>query len=585
MPNEETGGDLIARMLKAEDVDTVFGIVDGTYLQLCAGVRRHGMRLVGPRHESTAAHMAGAYARLTGKLGVVMASNGPGVANVLSGVAVEQCEGNRVLLLTSCRRFGIHYPNRGGAYQAFDQVGVIKHMAKWSEVVPSPERLPELLRRALSQCWQGRPGVVHLDVPEDIINGPVDAAEPWAPRQYRRVTPLAPDPEAVREAARRLAQARLPVIHAGGGVIHALAFEELEALATLLHAPVTTSWSGRGALPETAPLAWPLVHVKANDEVRNAADVVLCLGSRMGETDWWGKPPHWAPASAQQLIQVDIDGDVLGRIRPTDLAVQADLKVFLRHLVMELERVRDTMPLAARRAEVTRLAASCALDRAKLDEKLADTSTPMVTAHVGAVAHERLAPDAVLVYDGGNTAVWGQFFTRLRTANSALATHHMGHLGAGVGQALGAAVARPGKQVCCIIGDGAFGMHPQELETAVRCGLKVVFLVVTDGQWGMVKMTQSMAFAPVTMMMKKQLEPEATINTDFAEVSWDRVAKAMGAYGERVADPTALPAALDRALASERCAVLHLEVDPAKHLWAPGLLHFKEMHQEPRGNA
>lgn len=583
MSKEKTGGELIARMLKAEGVDTAFGIVDGSYLQLCAALRGHDIKLVSPRHESIGAHMAGAYARLTGKLGVVIASNGPGVANVLPGVAVEHTEGNRVLLITSCRRTGIHYPNRGGTYQAFDQVGVIKNMAKWSEAVPSAERLPELLRRALAQCWHGRPGVVHLDVPENVLNGKADFPEPWQPHQYRRVDPLHPSPEAVKRAARMLASARLPMIHAGGGVIHAQAFEELEAVAVRLHAPVTTSWSARGAIAESAPLAWPMVHVKANHELRNAADLVLCLGSRMGETDWWGKAPYWAPAGEQKLIQVDLDDDVLGRIRPTELAVQADLKVFLRLLALELDTLKESMPLAARKAEVARLAESKAKDRSKLDEKLGDRSVPMLSAHVGAGAQQALAKDAVLVFDGGNTSVWGQFFTQLGTPNTALATHHMGHLGAGVGQALGAAVARPGKQVCCIIGDGAFGMHPQEIETAVRSGLKVLFLVVSDRQWGMVKMTQSMTFAPITMMLKKKLEPEATINGDLGEIEYDKLAAAMGAYGDRVADPAALPAAIERALAADRCAVIHVDVDAAKHLWAPGLLHFKEMHQEPKG--
>ncbi|MCC7107923.1 MAG: thiamine pyrophosphate-binding protein [Deltaproteobacteria bacterium] len=591
MTTEMTGGELIARMLKAEGVDTVFGIVDGSYLQLCAALRGHDVRMVSPRHESSGAHMAGAYARLTGKLGVVIASNGPGVANLLPGIAVEHTEGNRVLVVTSCRRTGIHYPNRGGTYQAFDQVGVIRNMAKWSEAVPSAERLPELMRRALAQCWQGRPGVVHLDVPEDVINGKRDTPLPWAPHQYRRMDPLSPDPEAVKRAARLLMDARLPLLHAGGGVIHAQAFEELEAVAARLHAPVTTSWSARGALPESAPLCWPMVLIKSNDEVRNAADVVLCLGSRMGETDWWGKAPHWASPADQKLIQVDVDAEVLGRTRPVDLAVQADVKVFLRQLALELDVLkasatddrRASARLAARREEVAKLAQARDKERARLDEKLADTSAPMLTAHVGAAAQKALPADAVFVYDGGNTSVWGQFFTTLRTPNTALATHHMGHLGAGVGQALGAAVARPGKAVCCIIGDGAFGMHPQEIETAVRHGLKVVFLVVTDGQWGMVKMTQSMAFAPVTMMLKKRLAPEATINSDFREVSYDRLAMTLGAHGERVADPAELPAALERALKAERCAVIHVDVDPAKHLWAPGLLHFKEMHQEPKG--
>src|SRR4030042_3802350 len=128
-------------MLKEEGVDRIFGIIDGTYLQLLANCRELGMRLITPRHESIAAHMAGAYARLTGKLGVCIASNGPGVANVLPGVAVENAEGNRVLLITSSRRTGITYPDRGGAYQCFDQVRVTEAMSKWSVGVPSAGRL------------------------------------------------------------------------------------------------------------------------------------------------------------------------------------------------------------------------------------------------------------------------------------------------------------------------------------------------------------------------------------------------------------------------------------------------------------
>ncbi|MDF1562143.1 MAG: thiamine pyrophosphate-binding protein [Deltaproteobacteria bacterium] len=580
---KETGGEIIARMLRLEGVEQAFGIVDGSYLQLCAGLVKEGIELTTPRHETIGAHMAGAYARLTGKLGVVIASNGPGVANVLSGIAVEEVEGHRVLLITSCRRTGIHYPNRGGTYQAFDQVGVIGKMAKWSEAVHSFERIPELMRRALAKCWEGRPGVVHLDVPENLINGKGEVPPDWAPERYRRTRPAVPAPEAVQQAARMLVDAKLPVIHAGGGVIHAGAFEELEAVAERLHAPVTTSWSGRTVLSEAHPLAWPMVHVKSNNEVRNEADVVLCLGSRLGETDWWGKAPYWATPDQQKLIQVDIDGDVLGRIRPADLPVQADVKVFLRQLALALDELKSEMPLAARKETVARLAKERDKDRAKLDEKLEDLATPMNTAHVGVSARKVLDDDAVLVFDGGNTSVWGQFFFQARAANSVLATHHMGHLGAGVGQALGAAIARPGKQVCCIIGDGAFGMHPQEIETAIRNDLKIVFLVVSDRQWGMVKMTQSIAFKPLKMMLKKRLDPEETINSTLDEIDYAKLAEAMGGYGDRVADPAKLPAAIEKALQCGRCAVIHVDVDPDKHLWAPALMHFKDMHQEPKG--
>jgi acetolactate synthase-1/2/3 large subunit len=152
-----------------------------------------------------------------------------------------------------------------------------------------------------------------------------------------------------------------------------------------------------------------------------------------------------------------------------------------------------------------------------------------------------------------------------------------------VGQALGAAAARPEKQVYCIIGDGAFGFHPQEVETAVRNGLKVVFLVCCDKQWGMVKINQQFALKPVKTMIKKTLGPEETINTDLGEIEFDKLAQAMGAHGERVAAPEDLRGALERSLASGKCAVIHVDVDPVKHMWAPGLLHFKDMHQEPGG--
>jgi acetolactate synthase-1/2/3 large subunit len=541
--------------------------------------------MITPRHEAVAAHMAGAYARLTGKLGVCIASNGPGVANMLPGVAVENGEGNRVLLITSSRRTGITYPDRGGAYQCFDQVRVIGGMSKWSQSAGSFDRIPELLRQALRMCYTGRPGAVHLDVPENLINGVCPDFPVLQPHQYRRVEPLEPSPELVDRAAEMLAAARLPVIHAGGGVIHAQAYSELARLAEVLHAPVTTSWSARGVLPETSELAWPMLHIEACNHLRNAADLVLCLGTELGETDWWGKAPYWAPPHRQKLIQVDIDDAKLGRNRPTDLAILGDAKVFMARLIPRMEAVRSNMPLAERREAVAALAAEKATHRAMLDQALTNREAPMITGHVPAICRKVFADDAVVVFDGGNTAVWGNFFTELRVPNTQLSTAHFGHLGAGVGQALGAAVARPDKQVYCIIGDGAMGFNMQEIETAVRHKLRVIFLVCCDRQWGMVKINQMFALEPFKHMFQTALGPDRsrTINTDLGEIAWDELARAMGACGERVSSPTELEPALRRCLAEERCAVIHVDVDPTAHMFAPGLQYFKDMHQEPAG--
>jgi len=582
---ETSGGAILARMLKQEGVEKFFGIIDGTYTQMFAHCVEQGIEMISPRHEAVAAHMAGAYARLTGKLGVCIASNGPGVANMLSGVAVENGEGNRVLLITSSRRTGIAYPDRGGAYQCFDQVGVIRAMSKWSEAVPSFARIPEMTRQALRACFHGRPGVVHLDVPENLINGMGPDAPLVSPSQYRRMEPICASDEQVAEAAQMLASARLPMIHVGGGLIHARAFAELAEAAELLHAPVTTSWSARGAMAETSPLAWPMPHIDACNALRNAADVVLVLGSELGETDWWGKAPYWAPTAKQCMIQVDVDDDCLGRNRRGELLILADARRFLQQLIPHLRMLRSAMPIEGRRIEVEKLAEARKVDRAALDAVLDNRTAPMITGHVPTVCRKVFADDAVVVFDGGNTAVWGHFFTELRVPNTMLQTAHFGHLGAGIGQALGAAVADPQRQVYCIIGDGAMAFHMQEIETAVRCGLKPIFLVCCDRQWGMVKINQMFALQAARGMFATALGPDGsrTINTELGEIEWDRLAMAMGAYGERISDPADLEAALRRCLAEDRCSVIHVDVEPTAHLFAPGLQHFKDMHQEPAG--
>ncbi len=578
-----TGGEVLARMLAREGVDRVFGIIDGTYFGFYSALHRLGIEIITPRHETSAAHMAGSHARLTGQLGVCMASNGPGVANLLPGLVVEQAEGNRVLALTSARRPGIMYPDRGGAYQCFDQSGVIARIGKWSAAVSSFPRLPELMRKALRQCWDGRPGVVHLDVPETIMNGKQkgDVAF-WEPHQYRRVAPLEPRAEDVARAAALLASASAPMIHAGSGVIHAGAFDALRRVAELLQAPVTTSWAARGVLPEGSPLAIPMPHVTLNHAVRNESDVALIVGSRVGETDWWGKPPYWRDPARQVVVQVDIDEAMLGLNKPVELGIMADARRFLELLGDALE-AGGAGDLARRRARVQGYGRTRAEDRAGWDKALQDTAVPMHPAHIATACRELFPPGSVLVADGGNAAIWAMFYHQVEVPNTVLSTFKFGMLGAGMAQAIGAALARPGAPVCCIIGDGAMGFHPQEVETAVRVGAQVVYLVLCDRQWGMVKMNQQFMLRPIKTMLMKSLGPDETIKADLGEIAFDQLARSMGAHGERVADPADLRPALERALASGRCAVVHVDVDPVKHMWAPGLIHFKKMHEEPGG--
>jgi acetolactate synthase-1/2/3 large subunit len=576
------GGEALARMLAAEGVEVVFGIVDGTYMGFFASFEKHGIRMVSPRHETSAAHMAGAYARLTGKLGVCMASNGPGVANILPGVAVENGEGNRVLVITSSRRTPIAYPDRGGTYQYFNQTGVTRPMSKWSGAVPSFERLPEFFRRAARISWSGRPGVVHLDVPETIMNGvfEADGIDLRPPEQYRRTTPIEPPAEQVTRAAEILRSAERAHIHTGSGVLHAHGSAALKEVAEALGVPVTTSWAGRGALPDNHEQLLPIWAMEPIKKARSEADVVLVVGSRLGETDWWGKPPYWGKPGEQKMIQVDIDDEILGLNKATELAILADANAFLSALGDELKAapIGDQL-LQANRARTASLVEDQGKVRAQLDAALQNTSIPMHSSHVPNVCQKVFGDDAVYVFDGGNATVWASFFSDINRPDALLSTFKLGMLGAGVSQALGGQIARPDAKVVCIIGDGAMGFHMQELETALRNQLPVIYLVLCDKQWGMVKLTQTIGL----QMLRPAIgtDQQGTINADFEEIQFDKVAIAMGCHGERVADPAELEPALHRCIESGKPSVIHVDVDPNMHLFAPGLQEFKAMHQEP----
>lgn len=582
--SDTTGGAILARMLKAEGVRVVFGIIDGTYFGFYTALKREGIELITPRHEASAAHAAAAYARLTGALGVCMASNGPGVANILPGLVVEEAEGNRVLCITSARRIGTMYPLRTGTYQGFDQTGTIGAFAKWSRSVPGIDRLGELMRGALRACWDGRPGVVHLDVPENLMNGTFAlSSEPPQPSSYRRVSPIVPDPGQVEAAADLLLRADMPVIHAGSGVLHAKAFAELRAVAELLEAPVTTSWSGRGAIHEECPFAIPMTHVKLNTLVRNDADAALILGSRVGETDWWGKAPYWRRPAEQPTVQVDIDDAIIGANKPVTVAVLGDVKLFLEALLARLTARRAEIRFATRRERIKRYHQLMRRYQAKLDQALTTDVRPVHPAHVGALCNQLFPAESPLVADGGNTAVWAMFYHKVRAHGRMLSTLKMGMLGAGMGQAIGAAVATPDVPICCIIGDGAAGMHPQEVETAVRHKLRVIWLVLCDRQWGMVKVNQSFALRPLKMLLRKRLAPDENLWADLGEIDFARMGAAMGAHSERVSDASALRHAISRALTERGPSIIHVDVDPVAHMWAPGLVHFKAMHAEPKG--
>jgi acetolactate synthase-1/2/3 large subunit len=579
-----TGGEAIVKMLKNEGIEVVFAIPDGTYGGLINNLKKHGIKMITPRHESCGVHAAGVYAKLTGKIGVALASNGPGCAAALSGIAVEQAEGHRVMVITSSRRTEIIYPDRGGSYQVIDQTGIIGPMSKYSESANLVQRVPEIMKQAFRKCWEGRPGVVHVDCPETVMNGKHNFSETdfLPPHTYRRVEPLHPSETQVKQAARMLVDAKFPVLHVGNGIQHCKAYEELELIANLLQAPTTSSWAARGSLCENNPLSVPLTAIEFNDDLRREADLILCIGSRVGETDWWGKSTNWGSFDSQKWIQVDIEESAIGRTRPVDLGIVSDGKVFLRKLYEEVKSMKDQINTQERTDKFNSMLIKAEKSRAKIDKLLDDIESPVHTAHIGNLCKKNFASDSIAIFDGGNTAIWGQFFYKCTTPGNGISTPKMGMLGAGVPQALGAAAARPDKQVYCIIGDGAFGYHPQEVETAVRNNMNITFIIAADRQWGMVKINQQFSSKPIKTILKKEFDEDELVNADFGEIKWDKMAEAMGATGYRVDNANDLDAALAKCAASPGCKVVHVDVDRTKHLWAPALQTFKKMHAEPK---
>jgi len=579
------GGEIISRMLAAEGVETVFGIPDSSISSLCASFKSNGIQLISPTHETNAMHMAGAYARITGKLGVCIAGRGPGLANALSGIAVENAEGHRVLLISSAAQVSDSPANPKGVYRYLPQLEATHPITKWNSAIPSVEKISNVMCTAFRMSHTGRPGVVHVDIPENIMNMgcPFDPSWIRDPASYRSLDPIAPLSAQVEQAADMLAHAKFPLIHAGTAIIHAKAHEELMALAALLEAPVSTSWGARSAMDERLAQSIPMIYLSTTTELRNKADVVLALGSRIGETDWWGKPPYWARPSRQKLIQVDLDASVFGFNKPVNLAIQGDVKVFMKEIIKTLEKRKPEMNLEDRRKQTNEFQESCRARRRQLDKHLSDGGTPMASAHVPHICQKIFEDDAIVVIDGGNTSIWGLFFHQVKTPNTIVGTPKMGHLGAGVSQALGAKAADPARQVYCIIGDGAMGFHQQEIETAVRYNLPVIYLVLCDKQWGMVKMNQLFTLKPIKTLVMKTLSSTESINADIGETRFDELAEAMGAFGQRVSDPKALGGAIQNALDSGRCSVIHIDVDPVKHMWAPNLKDFKDLHAEPAG--
>ncbi len=563
---EITVGELLAKCLQAEDIEMMFGIVDGAHIPFATHAPRYGIRHINCRHEEGAVHLAEGYSRTSRKPSVVIGSPGPGGANMLAGLTSAYAEGIPLLAIACTRRRLTTDPERGGAWQATNLADMARPITKYSAVVRQPERLPEMVRAAFRSALTGRMGPAFLAIPDELLGIKVDADKlPVYPAANYRMTSMgAGDPAWIEAAAELLANAKRPFLHAGTGVLWADASAEFIALGDHLAAGMGTSLNSRGVVPEDHPRYFFAFDMQATSLARNEADVVLVVGSRLGEYDGWGSPPAWGEPSKQKTIQIDSDANSIGLNRPVDVGIVADAKSALAAL---LERVkakcaaRSEMPDLPRYRELTQQTMAQGFQFLMAQPTQGVNPGQMVFN-----ARSFFPRNAVTVLDGGNTTLWGVAFNQIYEPNSFLYSVKMGYLGTGVPFAIGAKLAAPERPVYCITGDGALGFNIMEMETALRENAPIVVLVAVDAGWGMERSAHNF----------QGIAPENYIGTEMSgEVRYDLMAQALGCYGEKVDAVEQLPAALQRAVDSGKPALIHVTVDPTINADPPGYKQFR----------
>ncbi|MGQ9475492.1 MAG: thiamine pyrophosphate-binding protein [Actinomycetota bacterium] len=553
-----TGGELLVKALLEEGVRYVFGIPGGQLTTFLDAIHRvgkpRGMEFVMTRHEAAAASMADAYCRVTGEVGVCCGTVGPGALNLAAGVAAAYNDGIPMVVITPQVHSNRCYPFKG-SQQQLDQLGFFRPITKWNALVHCWERIPEMVQWAFRVATSGRPGPVHLDICVDTLFQvrEEEGVRLASPERYRPLVQPEGDEEALERAAKLLAGAERPLLHAGGGVLRSGAWEEVRELAEYLQMPVTTSVSARGILPEDHSL---LLLPKGAGAIyaESTADVVLCVGCTMAELEYWGKPPLWGDPDAQKLIHLDIDPEIIGLNREVDVAVVGDARRSLRKL---LEIVRGLTGPSPERITNTQYRQAEKEALAAVEEVARSEAKPIHPARLVREAVEFFGREAIVAVDGGNMGLWAVNGVRVFRPRSFLWSTDMGMLGTGLPFALGAKLAFPDRPVYVLHGDGAFMLNNHEVETAVRYNLPVVDIIGNDRAWGMIKGAQHAAFG------------DRYIGVDFSDTRYDRLAESMGAFGVRVEDPSDIRPALEEAVNSGRPAVIDAVIDCQVNLEPP----------------
>ena len=540
-----TPSEAFVETLVANGVTKIFGIMGSAFMDAMDIFAPAGIELIPVVHEQGAAHMADGYARASGRHGVVIGQNGPGISNCVTGIAAAYWAHSPVVIVTP--EAGTMNMGHGG-FQECNQLPMFQEFTKYQGHVNNPRRIAEYTARCFDRAMSDI-GPTQLNIPRDYFYGDIDVEIPPPQRLDR-----GPGGDtSLDQAAELLAGARFPVIVSGGGVVMADAVEECRAIAELLGAPVVNSYQHNDSFPASHPL-WcgPLGYQgsKAGMKLISKADVVLVLGSRLGPfgtlpqhgIDYWPKQA--------KIIQVDADHKVLGLVKPISVGICGDAKAAAAALAGRL-RSRDLACQGNREARAAEIAAEQAAWEKELDEWTHERdpySLDMIAeaeAEEGNWLHPRqvlralekaLPEDVMVSTDIGNINSVAHSYLRFEKPRSFFAPMSFGNCGYALPTIIGAKVARPDRPAVAYAGDGAWGMSMSEVLTSVRHDIPVTAVVFHNRDWGAEKKNQVEFYN--RRFVAAQLENE----------SWAGIARAMGAEGIRVDQLDEVGPALDRAL-------------------------------------
>jgi len=546
MNNEMNGADALVRMLQAYGVKHIFGLCGDTSLPFYDALARldHGIDHILTRDERSAAYMADGYARVTGKVGVCEGPSGGGATYLLPGIVEANESSIPVLGITSDVSVGARgkFP-----LTELDQQSLYRPLTKWNTTVDRVDQIPAAVRGAFRAMTTGRPGAAHICLPYDLQKQAIDPAEVWAQLGHDRFPAMRsrPDPTDVERAAEKLVAARLPVIVCGGGVVIAGACEALEALATMLNAPVCTTVSAKGTLADNHPLNVGVVGtnggVPATREVVMQADLVFFIGARAGSTT----TEHWKyPARNVPILHLDVDGGTIGTNYRTDVALVGDALLGLTDLNEAVRARLSQRPKGA--ADGRAIAAKArAAKRAAFEALAASNDTPIKPERVVAALNRALPAKAILVADPGTPCPYfSAFFEAPQSGRHFITNRAHGALGFAMSAGVGAAFGRPDAMVVAAMGDGSFNFTCGELETIVRRRVPLKMIVFSNSVFGWIKASQKTGYG------------ERYFSVDFDRTDHARVAEAFGVKSWKVENPADVDRAVKAALAHDGPALV-----------------------------